>query len=69
MYKAKDETYEIVVGKNTVTKVASIIGLTREHLSNILNQNIDCSKLVAYCITKYAGADLEIEDLFDRVED
>lgn len=46
------------------TKVAEYIGITIQTLSRIINGKQDCSKLVAYCITKFLNQDAEIEDYF-----
>lgn len=49
------------------TKVAEYIGITVQTLSRIINGKQDCSKLVAYCITKFLNQDAEIEEYFERV--
>lgn len=47
-------------------KVANQIGLHPDTLRKVLNGKIVCSKLVAYCITKFINSDAEIEDYFKR---
>lgn len=49
------------------TRVAEYIGITVQTLSRITTGKQDCSKLVAYCITKFLNQDAEIEDYFERV--
>lgn len=46
------------------TQCAKIVGLHPVTLSNIVNGKQLCSKLVAYCITKFLSSDAEIEDYF-----
>lgn len=45
-------------------KVAEKIGLHPDTLRKIINGKQECSKLVAYCITKYINSDAEVEDYF-----
>lgn len=54
--------------KTNKVKVAKEIGLHPDTLRKVLNGKIVCSKLVAYCITKYINNDAEIENYFERVE-
>lgn len=44
------------------------IGIAQETLNRIINGKQSCSKMTAYCITKTFKKDLEIEDLFIRIE-
>ena len=44
--------------------MARYIGLAPETLRRIISGKQDCSKLVAYCITKTLNNDAEIEDYF-----
>ena len=53
----------IVINK---TQACKDIGITRVYLTNILNKRIACSKVVAFCITKYLDNNAEIEDYFER---
>ena len=46
------------------TKMAEIIGLNPATLRRVINGTQECSKLVAYCITKFLNEDAEIEDYF-----
>lgn len=50
-------------------KVANQIGLHPDTLRKVLNGKIVCSKLVAYCITKFINSDAEIEDYFKREDE
>lgn len=65
MYLLK-EGLDIQVNK---TLASETIGVTREHLTNILNRKKTCSKILAYCITKYLSENAEIEDYFIRKEE
>lgn len=66
MYKIKEigllEEYNKV-------KVANQIGLHPDTLRKVLNGKIVCSKLVAYCITKFIDSNAEIDEYFERVEE
>lgn len=48
--------------------VAEEIGITKETLNKIIRQKGYCSKLTAYCITKFLNPDDEIEKYFVRKE-
>ena len=48
------------------TLASERIGITRVYLTNILNGKQTCSKVVAYCITKYLDKNAEIEEYFMR---
>lgn len=50
-----------------ITNSAKVIGISRQYLNDIVNGRSDCSKKVAYCITKFINKDKEIEDFFERV--
>ena len=43
------------------------IGIAFPTLSKILNKRVACSKMTAYCITKYIDENAEINDFFERV--
>lgn len=61
MWHFKDKSVMKMYNKS---KVAEYIGLTPPTLIRIVNGKQDCSKLVAYCITKTLNQDAEIEDYF-----
>lgn len=50
------------------TQMAKVIGLHPVTLRNIINGKRECSKLIAYCITKFLNSEKEIEDYFIRKE-
>lgn len=50
------------------TQVAKIIGLNADTLRRVINGKQVCSKLVAYCITKFLNKDAEIEDYFELIK-
>lgn len=63
MYKLKEE----IVLKLNKTKASEDIGITRAYLTDIVNHKRECSKVVAYCITKYINSEAEIANYFERV--
>jgi len=64
MWHFKDKNVMKMYNKS---RVAEFIGLAPLTLIRIVNGSQDCSKLVAYCITKFLNQDAEIEDYFERV--
>ena len=61
MWKFKDKD----LAKNyNKTQVGKIIGLNADTLRRVINGKQVCSKLVAYCITKFLNSDAKIEDYF-----
>lgn len=68
MYRFKKDEKENFLQGRTITYIANIIGITREHLTNIFNRKIECSKLVAFCIVKSVYPNKEITDFFEFVE-
>ena len=63
MWHFKDKEVMKMYNKS---KVAEFVGLAPTTLIRIVNGTQDCSKLVAYCITKFLNPDAEIEDYFVR---
>ena len=49
--------------------MAKVVGLNPVTINKIFNRKQKCSKLVAYCITKFLDDDKEIEEFFEKVED
>lgn len=45
-------------------KASEVIGISRQYLTNIVNGKIACTKVVAFCITKYLDKNAEIEEFF-----
>lgn len=64
MYKLKEK-----LPIQNQKKFAKKIGISQEYLSKIQNEKLDCGKTTAYAITKAFDKDLEILDLFERVEE
>lgn len=50
------------------TKLAEVVGLAPDTVRRIFNGKQDCSKLVAYCITKALNQEAEIENYFVKTE-
>ena len=46
------------------TQMAKIVGLNADTLRRVINGKQECSKLVAYCVTKFLNYEAEIEDYF-----
>ena len=61
MYTFKDKN---VVKMFNKTQMAKVIGLNPDTLRRVINGKQECSKLVAYCITKFLNYEAEIEDYF-----
>lgn len=51
------------------SKVANHIGIAPATLIRIANGKQDCSKLVAYSITKTLNCDAEVDDYFEKKGD
>ena len=45
-------------------QMANVIGLSPDTVRRVINGKQECSKLVAYCITKFLNYEAEIEDYF-----
>ena len=67
MYILRKEKAQYIKETYKQIKMAKEIGISNTHLSLMLNHNKECSKPVAYCITKYVNEDAEIEDFFKRI--
>lgn len=61
MYLFKNTDFDLKVSK---TKASEEIGLSRPYFTDVINGKKECSKLVAFCITKYLNKDSEISDYF-----
>ena len=61
MWTFKDKEVAKTYNKEQVAKV---IGLNPDTLRRVINGKQECSKLVAYCITKFLNYEAKIEDYF-----
>ena len=61
MYIFKDKNVAKMFNK---TQMAKVIGLNPDTLRRVINGKQECSKLVAYCITKFLDDEAKIEDYF-----
>lgn len=61
MYMFKLKLLDFKINK---TKVSEEIGISRPYLTDILNGKKSCTKVVAFCITKYLNKDAEIIEYF-----
>ena len=50
-----------------VGKASNEIGINISTLSRILHKKQNCSKIMAYCITKYIEPEAEISDYFLKI--
>ena len=50
-----------------VGKASKEIGINISTLSRILHKKQNCSKIMAYCITKYINQEAEISDYFLKI--
>ena len=48
-------------------EMASAIGLNADTLRRVINGKQGCSKMLAYCITKYIDDESKIEDYFSKI--
>ena len=65
MWKFKDKEKVKMFNK---TQMAKVVGLNADTLRRVINGKQECSKLVAYCITKFINSESEIEDYFEKIE-
>lgn len=65
MWKFKDKEKAKMFNK---TQMAKVIGLNADTLRRVINGKQECSKLVAYCITKFLNSEAEIEDYFKKIK-
>lgn len=65
MYRIKN-IFDLKINKTAASKE---IGVSREYLTDVLNGKKDCSKILAYCITKYINPKAEIKDLFYTIRE
>ena len=61
MWTFKDKEVAKTYNKEQMAKV---IGLNPDTLRRVINGKQECSKLVAYCITKFLDDKAKIEDYF-----
>lgn len=61
MYTFKDKNVAKMFNK---AQMARVIGLNPDTLRRVINGKQECSKLVAYCITKFLNYEEEIENYF-----
>lgn len=65
MYRFRDKDAMKFYNKAVV---AEEIGIAPETLRRVITGTQLCSKLVAYCITKFIDSESEISDYFDYVD-
>ena len=68
MFHFKVEKKEQFLDGRTIKYVADKVGITREYLTDILNDKRGCSKIIAYCIVKTLYLDAEIDEYFNVVK-
>lgn len=65
MYRIKN-IFDLKINKTAASKE---IGVSREYLTDVLNGKKDCSKILAFCITKYINPNAEINDIFYTIRE
>lgn len=66
-YKMKQSTIDIIKKKYRSDYIAEQVGISKNYMSMIKSREFNCSKPVAYAITKVLDKDAEVVDYFDRV--
>lgn len=64
MYKIKEDLKDKLLDGRTISNLAKKIGVSRVHLSYILNGKLATTKTTAYVIVKSCDSEAEIEDYF-----
>ena len=67
MYKIRRELKEELLDGRTISNVAKKVGISRVHLSYIINGKLNTTKTTAYAIVKSCNSESEIQDYFERV--
>lgn len=65
MYRFKKELFTNI--KIDQSKMAKEIGLSFQYVNGVINNRVNCRKLVAYAMTKLINSNAEINDYFERV--
>lgn len=65
MYRLKENLELKIANKK---KLAEEVGIYPETLSRIISRKQDCSKVVAYSISKHLCEDMDISDFFERID-
>lgn len=68
MYSFKKEKSDEVKSKFKLVEMAKVIGISVVHLNRVINNKCNCSKVVAYCISKYINKNAEISEFFNKVD-
>lgn len=66
MYIFKQELKENLLEGRPLTYISEKIGLSRNTIHKIINEQHRCKKTTAYCIVKLCNENAEIEDYFIR---
>lgn len=67
MYKFKNEKKKEI--NKTHQEIADIVGVSRVYVNYILNNTKNCTKPIAYCITKAINKEADIKDYFNEVKE
>lgn len=68
MYMFNKEMKKELLNGRTIKEIAEMIGITRANLTDILNAKRPTTKKTAYCITKALNSELEICQVFTRLD-
>lgn len=65
MYLIKQQEKLNIINQS---ELARIVGINISTMSRIFNKKQNCSKVIAYAITKAINQNAEIEDFFEKVK-
>lgn len=66
-YRMKDKTIKLINEKYKSNYIADQVGISKNYMSMLKSQEYNCTKPVAYAISKVLNNESEIADYFDRV--
>lgn len=67
MYRFKEEKKEEIINKFKISYIAEQVGISLSYLSRVINGKKNCTKVVAYCITKMVDNDKEVDYFFEKL--
>lgn len=67
MYKFIEDKAELIKKKYKINYLAYTTGVSDTYISLILKGKRNCSKSIAYCLTKAIDKEAEVEEYFERV--
>jgi plasmid maintenance system antidote protein VapI len=67
MYKFRAEKREEIINKFKISYIAEQVGISLSYLSRVINGRKNCTKVVAYCITKMVDSEKEVDYFFEKI--